>query len=67
MAEQGASYKEILWHYYTGCEVNGEKPQPQVDHIQEAMKEVQALKAAHEVMGRRIEKIEEYLLEAERR
>jgi len=67
MARKGIAHIDILHWYYTGCEVNGEKPQPQVDHIQEAMKEVQALKAAHEVMGRRIEKIEEHLLEAERR
>lgn len=55
-----------FYNQFWGINLEPNAP-PEIDHIQEAMKEVQALKAAHQVMGGKIEKIEEHLLEAERR
>lgn len=44
MAEQGASYKDILFHYYTGIETAGEK-RPKPAQIQEALLEIAKAKA----------------------
>lgn len=61
MALRGATFEQILWHYYQGCTVGGKVAPPDIDYIQEAMKEVQAIKGAHQVMGNRIERLEEHL------
>lgn len=51
MAAQGATYKEILWHYYTGCEVDGEKaPLEKPDPIQEALQDIALAKSKIEGM-----------------
>lgn len=61
MAAQGATYKEILWHYYTGCEVDGEKAPPGVDHIGEAEKEIDAAKSLVKAADQRLDKAKEHL------
>jgi len=45
MAQQGANYKEILWHYYTGCEVDGEKAPEKPDPIQEILQDIARAKS----------------------
>lgn len=46
MAEEGATYKEILWHYYSGVEIGGEKEPPKEDWLQVIDSATDAIKNA---------------------
>lgn len=45
MASQGATFKEILWHYYTGTAIDGQTaPPPEPDSLQQALDELDCLR-----------------------
>lgn len=67
MALQGATYREILRHYYAGVEIDGEKALPErANDLQEALNELgkarAILKTAHDVGTGHIQKAEELIL-----
>lgn len=58
MAQQGVAFKEILWRYYSGVEIDGEKEAPKLEgpsDLQEALKELgkarAIIKTASDVLG----------------